>query len=403
MGNMEGKAALALAQQNATELEDIVKQQSLILNKIPTVNSITVTLSTANASSTIANGINIDAILNAGVSTGTVNPLFKFVPDATKRANTFPDYTAADCLARQGFSTEFNYYGRYLDVRFKGGQEQVRILVDNQYTQDAILPLSPNDGNGYRYIIDFGTVTFRNIKIEANYLTFFGLTIDGNGTIFPPTKVKNKKAIVNGDSFIEGQSSLCCQANSMGAILCKVLGYDFWSMGAGSTGYIAMGSAGKFIDRVQSEVIAKNPDVFFGFGGLNDPLDANAFYTAATLYYDAIKGGLPNAQVYIFSPNYPNGSIPQGIINNVEKLRLVALEHGYPYIDMINGSTYLANGTKITDGTGVWVNGIGNEGTPQITGNATVFTCNDTTHPSVRGHRYLGERCAVEIAKILTS
>lgn len=382
------------------------KARPVVVSSYPPISAITVNLSAANAPTTIANSQWVPAILNAGEATGTVNSAFDFVPAAKKKANTYPDFMYAVTTARDGLSVRFLYFGRYLDIKIKGTGAKVRLLINDAFTSAENLSAAPADGNGYRYTVDFGSVDLRKVEIYGENLYFSGISHDGNGAICPITHSPSINAVFVGDSITEGGSSLCVPANAWCAVVSKMLNLRSHNQGAGGTGYIAAGSYGNFLTRMSTEVISKNPDLLLVCGGLNDEAyTADAVYSAATSYFDAIKAQLPSARVIVFSPFSPTGysTAPQIRRDICEKLRLVALEHEYPFIDLMQGNTYDGIGGVITSAAGGVITGTGNTGSPQISGNASVFISSDGTHPNQVGHRYLGEYAAREIIKILNT
>jgi hypothetical protein len=67
---------------------------------------------------------------------------------------------------------------------------------------------------------------------------------------------------------------------------------------------------------------------------------------------------------------------------------------------MLTGITYDKNGTIVTNDGSSWITGTGRVGATTTTGNSSVMTSSDNTHPTQIGHDYLAEKIAYEIIKL---
>ncbi|GIQ63708.1 hypothetical protein PACILC2_22760 [Paenibacillus cisolokensis] len=192
-------------------------------------------------------------------------------------------------------------------------------------------------------------------------------------------------------------------SHSYSAVASQLLGWDGWNSGVGGTGYVNNGPAGrvKFQDRIQHDVLQYQPDVVVIAGGINDegsPVEQTQ--AAADLLYSTIRSSLPNTELIVISNFSPVGGVSQIRGQIRDALRETARKYGAPFIDTLGGASYDWSGNQVSAPSGSWITGSGNVGNPQASGNASVFTSADGTHPTPAGHRYYGERVAAEILKL---
>jgi|GEM_PF-2228817 len=362
----------------------------------------TVTLGVNSEASTITNAVTVKSVDHQ--ANNVINEVFVYEGDVAKAGEAYPD---RDFVRNRAVTTtssfgnlivRFGYFGSKFEIYEKGQGGRVRILVDGEYIGKDAEVVQNSTGVYYR-LIDFKSYGFREITIELSGAYFGGLKIEPNATVTRPKSSKTR-AIFFGDSITEAGSSGANISYGWPTIAARMLGWECWNSGVGGTGYINPGAAGrvKFIDRVMHDVVMYSPDVVVSGGGFNDETNSKeAVYTAAKRYFTTLKQHLPTTEIIVVSPHSPTGIIPQIRKDIADKLRGVALELKFPYIDMVNGATYNKNGEIITPMSGGWITGTGHAGNIQTTGNASLFISADGVHPTREGHFYIGQRIATEI------
>lgn len=192
-------------------------------------------------------------------------------------------------------------------------------------------------------------------------------------------------AVFLGDSFVEGsQVSL---PERFPFLLGATKGWQVDSRGEGGTGYVTDGPAeyperSPFPGRVQGVIDAK-PDIVIVAGGLNDTgpgYGDQQLTDAITNTLSPLRLALPDAQIVVVGPLWPNGFPPDSAIQVRDRMSAVASSLDLQFIDPIAELWF----TGSRDGTT----------TP---GNRTQFILADGTHPNAAGHRYIAERLAADI------
>lgn len=392
--------------------------------KLPSVMSAppTVTVSAANASSTLTN---VQTIYGGISGTTGVNPLFKYMGDiyradwnGTVYGGTFPDF---NYVKNKAISGTTGYLSGVIDVEFvvddssfeivvqgKGQSTTWRILIDEgQGYQSAFVdpaPTSiPNDANQYNILVAFSSRKLRRIKFQSADCGFRGINVGGNGTVLPVSHTPNSKLMVMGDSFTEGTGANGW-FNGYASVIGTFLGMDTWTSGSGGTGFVNPNSGlnrVKYQDRVQHDVINYKPDLVIIQGGQNDTAYLKSdIQSAANLLFQTLKSGLSNVPIIVIS-NIAIATLTTAMTDCRDAIKTAALSNGVALIDSIDGTTYDFKGNVITNAFGNWFTGGGNIGSPQTTGNRSIYCWTDSGHPSNDGHRYIGERVAGEIYKLL--
>lgn len=378
--------------------------------KIP-VMSDPPTIAAITNSSTITGGVDVSPFLDG--NTDKINNVFLYpYGDIRVAGALFPDTLA---VANFGISNpidgvfspgtyntgfmaiEFNFEGNVLELMAleKGGV--FRILVDDgqgwQYTSgsagNASGTISTNGGGAY-IKLTFEDRGPRNIRFELSSGRFMGVRMEGNGSIAPCTRVPLQYGIALGDSFTEptGADNVF---TGWATLFGQLAGIEVMASGSGGTGYIHPGNPPRvnFMGRVESDVIDQSPDWVFIAGGINDssyePIDLKA---AAIALYTKIQTELPAAQIVVVGNWFPREAGELELAMN-DALLAAALQCGVPYIDTLRGTAYAGDGTKlISPSLGGWITGSGNVGNVQPTGNASIMTDTDNTHPTQTGHGY---------------
>lgn len=386
-----------------TDIDDLKVSAQLKPNIVKVKKPVMKVVSSAVISEPqLASQITNRTTYNAVVS-GSRNPLFRYVGDVGVAGTIYPDTLAVANKTKGGFSIEFMFFGTQLEIKEKGTGAKILVAADDELISDNPLTATPPDGSTYYRLITFTEQKMRKIRVFCpNNAKIFGFNVGGNETIFPVNENKIR-AIFFGDSITEAGSSGFEPVYGYPAIVSQIFDWDGWNSGSGGTGFLNPGPAGrvKFRDRLDDDVVRYNPDVLIVCGGLNDErYPVVDVINEAQLFFNEVKTKLPNTEVIIISPFSPQGTPPQVRKDITAGLKNIAINLGYPYIDIVNGETYNKAGTQLVAGLGNIITGAGNAGNPQTTGNATVFISADGTHPTRAGHMYLGQRIAEEIARI---
>ncbi|WP_211746436.1 SGNH/GDSL hydrolase family protein [Paenibacillus sp. Marseille-Q4541] len=406
-----------IAFSKAKKLEFTFMRREIIpkkLNTLPPVMTTppTITLGARNGTSAITSSV---LVLAADITTGVLNPKFRFVGDPQRYGSAYPDNNFVKNMAvtttqsNGNLVVEFSFHGSKLELYEKAQAGKYRIAVDDgsgyKYVSLQVAEGPPADGGVYLRLIEFGSVAVRGIRLEYSNTVFGGIRIGPNDSIFPPTVAPRPRVIIFGDSFTEAGASGGAISHGYASILCDLLGWDCWNSGVGGTGYNATGAAGSgrvnFQARVWHDIISYRPDVVIIAGGINDesyPIgDVEA---AARLLFATIRNALPDTEIIILSNFAPAGNPPINRLAIRNVLKSAASDYRAPFIDVLEGASYDDSGKLISDKSGSWITGSGNTGAPQATGNASLFITNDGTHPNKDGHFYFGHRVAAEIFKI---
>lgn len=418
--DIQSTKALRLAKANGNKLKLLKPTVQFKLPAVmPTPPTVTVTKSDTSG---IANAQPV----YAGISGQTgVNSLFKWYGDpyrgdwnGTTYGGTYPDYNFVKNMSISGTP---GYLSGAIDVEFvvddiafelmvqgKGQSTSWRVLIDEGQGYQAAFadPAAtsiPNDASLYQILLAFPTRALRRIRFQSAACGFRGINTGGNGTVLSPSKPIAPKLIVLGDSFTEGTGANGW-FNGYATIIGTLLGFDTWTSGSGGTGYINPNSGlnrVKYQDRIQRDVIGYKPDLVIIQGGQNDTTYTKAsIQTAADLLYKTLKAGLPGVPIIAIS-NISVGALTSAITDTRDAIKAAALANGVALIDSLDGVTYDFNGNILSPALGNWYSGNGNIGGVQPTGNRSIYTWTDNGHPSNAGHRYVGERVAGEVYKLL--
>lgn len=408
-----GRAALSLANNNNNQIGDLSQKFSGInaafkkpILSAPDYNeSITQTLSAADGTSGLSNPRTINFLL---ADKTTPNPLFSYFGNKPKAGTGNTSQRTEGTIKGEsigGLIIKFSLYGSKFELIEMGTNTLVRTMVNGKHVGQNDTALTASSGRTYYRTYDLGSTGYYDVTIFLEkFSELYGLNIEQNATIIPYTE-KKPFVMFFGDSITESNSGNG-QRTAFGypAIVSQKLNFDGWISGIGGTGYINPSTGGKvkFVDRIQTDVIAYRPDVLIVCGGLNDEsFSLSSITTEIKNFYTQITTLLPNTKIIVTSPFSPSGTIPTIRQQITDLLKTTALGYKLPFIDMLTGSTYDKDGNALILNGGAFITGTGNTGSPQTTGNASLFISSDGTHPNRLGYRYLGERMAQEIYRIL--
>ena len=356
----------------------------------------TITIGAPSGSSSIASARTVEPDAAGAIRfVGTVPTRGTVYPNTLFLASNRNGIALTSLNGHPCWYAEFDHDGSVVEFITRGTAAGFRIMVNGQFTGPAQRNSATADGQFYPVKIDFGSRAMRRIRLEVNGNFEFGkFFIEPTASMWATPRIGPRVCFI-GDSFTEPTISDTATATVVStghegwATICsRLLGWhDRYVLGSGSTGYLTSGTPGrvKFRDRVQNDVIARNPDIVVVAGGINDSAYTPAQLGAeAALLYEQIRAGLPGARLYVLSPFFPR-TPDAAILARSDALKAEALKVGAAFIDTLVPSI---------------ITGSGKQGSPNGSGNAEVYTGADGTHPTFLGHEHLGRRVATLIHAI---
>lgn len=283
----------------------------------------------------------------------------------------------------------FGMDGNSCVVYLRGNGSYMGIEVDGADDWSRIY--TPPDGNFHFYTIQFAARARRQIalKLGANY-QFGGVYMSPTNGMWPGVLPKQNRMIIMGDSFTEDSPSIGWSS----CLMSLFQNLDVWASAVGSTGYLNPGTSGRvnFQTRLFPDVITNSPDYVLFAGGINDndwitnSASSNALYTACLNMYTAVETNLPNCKIVVLGPFWPR--TPSTILTDST--------HTVNYA--ISNACFAAGiaGNYIDTLSDPWVTGVYDQ---PGSGNATVYTSGDGTHPTEAGQWNIAYHVASELAK----
>lgn len=268
---------------------------------------------------------------------------------------------------------EFSCNSTNVGLVLKGSSQYWSLLVDGvPEVTDHFGETS--GGDTYAYFYDFPDRRNRRIELYGSFV-FYGLLSGTNdGTGFGTLRRRSKKAVIVGDSFLNGPGQVAKY------FAWRWKNVDVSCSGEGGTGYLGFpgsGStnyAGRLID-----VTSVNPDYVIVTGGINDP--TNNFQSAVQTYLQALTNALPNAKILVIGPWWPRTPLDPTIVMRDAMASNACQAVGIPFVSTLSGVS--------------WISGQ----QPNV-GNAAVFIQADNTHPTEAGSWYLGNAVADAVLNV---
>ena len=349
-----------------------------------------------------------NAVVYKTLIDGKINNIFKYSTTPQQSGDTWPIAMTTTVLNKKSFVVEFMADCSQLEVATYKNGVNLYLVVDDILMTDNINTKLDGDGLYSITQFDFGSHKTRHIKIYfRDGAMIYQFHVDSRGTIYP--YVENRlNAVFDGDSITEGAGSDFANLFGYAGIVARRFNWDIVNCAYGGTGFVNPGVAGSgrvpIGERIDTQVVPHEPDVFVVCCGLNDSQEKyrEQYLTAIPKYFEDVKEKLPNAEVIVISPFCPTNS-PQTLNTLMEVHNLCkenALANGFPYIDIITGCTYDKNGEVLVSGIGGIITGGGTVGNPSPTGNRSLYMSDDGTHPVNAGHEYLGKRVSEEIIRL---
>jgi lysophospholipase L1-like esterase len=254
------------------------------------------------------------------------------------------------------------------------------------------------------YRVQFATTKMRRIRILCSGLTTFtGIMHAAGGNMWAAPQ--RFRCAVVGDSYIQGGHTDSVEGSIQGAAFGNQLaiqtGWEVFTQGQGSTGYINNGgnTGGKDVYGATSRISTLQAlaplDLIIVYGSGNDSgYTGSAVATAVNAYWNSLATNLPGVPIIVFGvqPGSPSGFTPSLLdsTNTVIKQQAAINPNVAGFVDMRDTTT----------GVQPWVTGTGNTGAPVYDGNADSFICSDGVHPTREGYRNMIEHSVAALRKI---
>ena len=344
----------------------------------------------------------------ASIDGDIINPIFRYTnAQIAKAGEIFPRYKYVASFSVTGnngvigggfFGVEFDIDCKEFELLTLGTGTSYKLAIDDgegfKYTNANNQKISEPDGSGYITKIVFPSKKLRRVRFEVINGIFGGVNINKTDMLFPISLPKLPLACYTGSSITEGGYPW---------LVSQILGMDCINAGVGSTGYVNPGlnNRRKYIDRADNDLIKPNPDLIVIEGGINDSgYEIPEVIAEADKLYKYIRSNLPNVKLIVIGMYWPRDA-HQPVLDMNKALRETCLNNQIAFIDLLKGDTVLPNGKLVTENMGAFINGTGNAGEPNGSGNSDVYTSSDKTHPTQEGKLYISQRIATEIYKIL--
>ncbi len=276
--------------------------------------------------------------------------------------------------------------------------------------------LYADEGNGYRKIgerdesgeqsfkVTFETKAKRNIRMDLDG-RFFCIWINKDDTASKVERELRPKVLFMGDSW--ATATTVKSINSYVNVMSDLLNVECINAGVGGSGYLANSL---YYNRLEYpfKTAKLDPDIFIFTGGANDYSYVSNIYTVERAIEEVrkdinkVKELSPDIKIILFGVGTPRDKIHSAKWTQDfnDQMRTLAFELKIPFVDMINGDTFLADGTQVTEGK-VYLTGNGWVGNETGTGNTDYYVEPDSVHLTKEGYEYLGNRYAEEVEKVL--
>lgn len=260
-----------------------------------------------------------------------------------------------------------------------GFNSQLTVFVDGERINKKPIQ-HPSDGGFYLTRIDFGNQLMHCYKFLFNNAHFGGIFLKDGEVASPPKRKHKFRAMFIGNSYTESGQSWASYA-------ARLLDWDdAWISGVGATGYInAPKPKLNYGQRLESDVIAYQPNVIVIAGGINDSgYPTDKLNKAASKLFSKIQKRLPNTIVFVLGPWNPRTAINPAVNEAIKKAA-----SGRPNFYWV--PNYDDN----------WITGTGHQGALKGNGNSDFIIGSDGTHPTAKGHQYIAQRFADHVRKVL--
>ena len=290
-----------------------------------------------------------------------------------------------------GYTVTFGFKGTELEIAALSKNTRFYIVVDNVIVTDKIY----YDATNTKYYAKFSLHAGDKIIQIIAYGTLFGVAVNNISDLYK-IDVDKPLCVFDGDSITESTAIL---ASGTGAVygyphrIGQKFDWEILNCAVGGSGYVKTGNQGQpnMVDRFSEYIVPYSPEIFIACGGLNDmEQEMEAVANAIDTYWRNAVEMLDTSNIIVCSPFSPFTAESETLNLIACYCKDTALKYHLPYIDLINGITYDAMGSIISQNA----NGI-------ITENNKPEYIGDGTHLTVKGHEYMANRVSMEIWKIL--
>jgi lysophospholipase L1-like esterase len=389
-----------------TNLENNKVNRILQKSKLYTENLVT------GANITTSNAKTLTNFYPSVVSSLFNSAIFRSSVPMAMSLGTFPnEFFATPNVPRNlGYTIEFKFTGQYLEIAGRETYYWFTLMVNDVVVVKNFSSATSTAGYDSQGKL-WTKVNLGSVVTDANVKLFMGNTFGGvatNGTI-SLWSANRLKIIADGDSIFEGTGAVVGGSNSSGTnvysmmgVLSYMLDLDLYDAAVGGSGFITLGNGGQptMVNRFDAYIAPYPCDIFISGGGLNDGYttysqtveDAvNAYFVKVDALYRKTK-----TRVVIVSPYEPNGATKAqhlGILGIRDREKVLCLQYGFVFIDMIDGKSFDEMGNLVQDSS-TTLGGITDNG------RSTIFYF-DGTHPNEAGHQYAGKRIMTELYRLL--
>lgn len=403
----------------------------------------TVTLSSANAATTITSGVLVPLARASSTLIDTVNdPHYEHLSvvqgklDVSSTSRGFPNYLTGGTAqaARHRVRYRFHYHGQALEAHFRQRATSFiyRVWVDGLPIAADFTTAAVTASATYLLKLDFGSTGSRVVELEVLDPEFGGVWIEPTATL-TRTRLSRPTLMAIGDSVTAGANGVVAGGTWL-SHAARMLRCDQINLGIGGTGYLTSGT--QFRDRITPDAVPQNPDVLVVFGGYNDTAQTQqAVQDEATYVLGQLRTQLPNTLIIAVGCWLLGHAPTTAMLNTDAAIKAAATASEVPFISLIDplqrsgtapawatataygvGDMVVANGVVwkcMTSHTSpgsfattnwratTFVTGTGRVGATAGNGNADVIISSDGTHPTAEGHRALGYHFAQEITRKL--
>jgi lysophospholipase L1-like esterase len=405
----------------------------------------TITVSAANAATSITSGVLVQLARSSSTVIDTVNdPHYEYIGipsgqlSVSSGSRGYPNVITggAAAAARHRLRFRFHYTGQALEAHFRQRTTSFnyRIWVDGLPISTAYATAAVTASSTNLLKLDFGSVGSRVIELEVQDPEFGGVWIEPTATL-TRTKLRRPLLMGLGDSITGGANGVAA-GDTWLRYAAQILGCDWSNVAIGGTGYLTSGT--QFRDRITPDMVPQAPDAVVVFGGYNDSAQTQqAVQDEATYVLGQLRAQLPNTLI-IAVGCWLLGHSPAAAFFNVDAaVKSAAAANGVPFISLIDplqragsapawatATAYNAGDMVVANGV-VWkcmtshtspgsfattnwrattfITGTGRVGATAGNGSADVVISTDGTHPTADGHRALGYHLAQEIIRTLST
>jgi len=269
-----------------------------------------------------------------------------------------------------------------------GTGARFRLRVGNRVT-----PIHTSPADGGRHLVDVRFRDRRERLITLELAGTFALhsVVTGRDPVRAAADLPKSPVVVFfGDSFTAGAGADAPFA-SYAQYAARRMGWaNAWTSGSSLTGYRTQGSEERFplVDRFGRDVEHTKPDILIVAAGVNDlhHYDQANIEIGARSLFGKVRDRLPETRLVVLGPWVTQTPADPAALATRDTLAAVAREFGAAFVDNVAER---------------WITGSGSVAARKGDGNADRYIAPDGAHLSPAGHRYVGQRLAAALSRLL--